>query len=570
MPYFKPSILGSAFTSDNITIGSTAPLTTVGRGASVIPSNLAFGVNALSAQTAGSFNVALGFNAMQNITGTSFNIAIGSGALQGSAASTNNAQSSNIAIGQNSLSTGRPSTEIAIGANAGQYSSGSNNIAIGQSAFNNSAATAGSTTGTYNIYIGSLAGGGSITGVTSSFNICIGRFAGYQWQGNNNIIIADNAIAGGMSNGVTIIGWTGSASTVTGEIHIGVSGVDRIRTDNVGTMYVTGIQTGFLTASSAIVPLGGIRAPVGTAISMSAGPAANPTAAGEIVIQGGPGDATLGGGTTRIIGGSAPGPTAGSVQIVGGASSGIAGNVIIDAGAGASVGYVAICTGTALNMYVGKNDFRFSVTGTATFTSAAVTSTVGFTGTMIRVEASTASFRTGSAIVVQSITGAFITASAATMQVSASTVNFTNAVTVGLSGTGVSEVWRTTPIATASAAASGTFTFAGFSANAAGLWEFSLGFYTTAINTTNQQWRVSSTFIPTWMGVQLTTSGTAITGSAVNNTVLVPSQNVGTYYTMRGHIFLSGATNNVTFWSTNTVGAGATAITGSCSSRRVI
>jgi hypothetical protein len=165
--------------------------------------NTALGFNALYSNTSGSFNVATGRRALEtndtgqentalgasalrfNITG-SFNTACGRIALLN-----NNSGSYNTALGISAMEavngdmTGDENTGIGDSALLGN-TSGSDNTALGNCAL------CGNTSGQRNVGVGSFTGGS----VVSSYNVSLGFNSGVSADGDNNIDIGNQGVAG--------------------------------------------------------------------------------------------------------------------------------------------------------------------------------------------------------------------------------------------------------------------------------------------------------------------------------------------------------------------------------------
>jgi hypothetical protein len=194
---------------------------TVGRGASGVATNTAFGVSALAAVTSGYQNVAVGDNAGKAITTGTLNVGVGASALQ--AATTGTA---NTGIGFSSLSNLTTGTvNSCFGRGSGGSLNSSGNTFIG--AFSGSSTTSGgdntaigynaavsNTTGSNLVAIGHTAAQYHANGSTSLTTAANSIYIGYQVRGYNNsdsnsIVIGYQAIGEG-ANTVVI----GNSSTV--------------------------------------------------------------------------------------------------------------------------------------------------------------------------------------------------------------------------------------------------------------------------------------------------------------------------------------------------------------------
>ena len=130
--------------NDDLTIrGTSSDPMQIGRGGGAVNTNTRVGVSALAANTSGSQNTAYGYQALF----------------------TNNIGASNTAIGHRVLrAAGVANNNIGIGKDALLVTlSGSKNLAIGNNAME--------------------------TNQTGSGNVCIGHYAGFDVQGNNNVLI---------------------------------------------------------------------------------------------------------------------------------------------------------------------------------------------------------------------------------------------------------------------------------------------------------------------------------------------------------------------------------------------
>jgi hypothetical protein len=161
---------------------------TVGRGAGNISTNTALGLNALDANTTGTFNTAVGKDALLSNTTGSSNTAIGLNALDG-----NTTGSSNTAIGLNALlSNTTASDNTAVGYLALQYNTtGESNVAVGTSALRDN------TTGLDNTAVGPAAG---LQLTTGSNNTLLGHNAGRGASPSGSITTGSNIVVLGDNN----------------------------------------------------------------------------------------------------------------------------------------------------------------------------------------------------------------------------------------------------------------------------------------------------------------------------------------------------------------------------------
>jgi len=193
--------------------------------------NTAIGPFALYTNVTGSYNTAIGNQALQASTG-SYNTAIGNGALTSLTTGDDNVAIGDRAIG---VSTGVNRT-IALGTQACQQHTGNDSIGIGHQAL-----SAASSSGLYNIAIGSASLGSCTSG---SSTVAVGRRAGAGITtatgntavGTDAMVGSGTAITG--SNNVAV-GNSASANITTGyqNVSIGVS---------AGTVLSTGFNNVFI------------------------------------------------------------------------------------------------------------------------------------------------------------------------------------------------------------------------------------------------------------------------------------------------------------------------------------
>lgn len=193
--------------------------------------NTAVGPFALYSNLTGNYNTAIGVQALQYSTGSD-NTAIGNGALTSLTTGDDNVAIGDRAIG---VSTGVNRT-IAIGTQAGQQHTGNDSVAIGHQAL-----SAPSSSGLYNIAIGSAALGSSTTGAST---VAVGRRAGSGITiGSGNTAIGNDAMVGSGtaitgSNNVAV-GNTASANITTGYQNVSIG-------QNAGTALSTGFNNTFI------------------------------------------------------------------------------------------------------------------------------------------------------------------------------------------------------------------------------------------------------------------------------------------------------------------------------------
>ena len=198
--------------------------------------NTAIGPFALYTNATGNYNTAIGVQALQYSTGSD-NTAVGSGALTSLTTGDDNIAIGDRAIG---VSTGVNRT-IGIGTQAGQQHTGNDSIAIGHQAL-----SAASSSGLYNVAIGSASLGSCTTG---NSNVVAGRRAGSGiTTATGNTAIGTDAMVGSgtaiTGNNNVAIGNSASANVTTGyqNISIGLS---------AGTVLSTGFNNTFIGRSAA-------------------------------------------------------------------------------------------------------------------------------------------------------------------------------------------------------------------------------------------------------------------------------------------------------------------------------
>ena len=231
--YASPSGLANSLISDdgsNVTVNgylitnfdAVVNGLVLGRGNGSLPSNVAFGISALSSNYSGSASVSVGaYSLSSNFAGNN-NVAIGAYAMQLSGQANNN-----VAIGQSALNgltgiSGNTDT-VAIGHQAMLTKTGvlgAGNVAIGTLALAEGGGTGGSNntgvgtqalrtlqSGTRNVAVGyqsqrfNVSGGNNVSvgwqglyNVTGSQNVGIGYLSGYLiTTGSNNVVIGGNS-----------------------------------------------------------------------------------------------------------------------------------------------------------------------------------------------------------------------------------------------------------------------------------------------------------------------------------------------------------------------------------------
>jgi len=166
--------------------------------------NTAVGSWALNSNIAGNYNTAVGVQALQFCTASN-NTAVGNGALV-----SNSNGEDNVAIGSQALALGTLNRTIAIGRQAGWYHTGSDSVAIGYQAL-----SASSSSGLYNVVIGSAAGASLTTG---NSNVAMGRRAlAASSTGSNNTAIGNDAmVSAGNGDSNTALGGNTLQNNTTG------------------------------------------------------------------------------------------------------------------------------------------------------------------------------------------------------------------------------------------------------------------------------------------------------------------------------------------------------------------
>jgi hypothetical protein len=225
-----------SFAQDGATIAGW--VSALGRGA--VATNVAFGTDALDANTSGSENTALGYQAGDAITTGDENTAVGASAM---GACTTGAD--NVAVGANALDAMTIGiNNIAIGKDAaGALTTGNDNVAVGHSALD------AATTGVENVAIGTDALGTLTTGAN---NIGIGDDAILvATTATNNVAIGTDAMVAlttGTDNVAIGTAALDAATTAVDNVAIGSNalGAMTIGVNNVaiGDDAATGLTTG--------------------------------------------------------------------------------------------------------------------------------------------------------------------------------------------------------------------------------------------------------------------------------------------------------------------------------------
>lgn len=204
--------------------------------------NTAVGPFALYTNVSGNYNTAIGVQALQYSTGSD-NTAVGNGALTSLTTGDDNVAIGDRAIG---VSTGVNRT-IGIGTQACQQHTGNDSIGIGFQAL-----SAASSTGLYNVAIGSASLGGCTSG---NSNVAAGRRAGngITTATGNTAIGTDAMVGSGTaitgSNNVAV-GNTASANVTTGYQNVSIGA-------NAGTVLSTGYNNVFIGRYAAQSTTGG-------------------------------------------------------------------------------------------------------------------------------------------------------------------------------------------------------------------------------------------------------------------------------------------------------------------------
>jgi len=173
--------------------------------------NTAVGAWSLYSNVIGNYNTAVGTQALQYCTGNS-NTAVGSGAL-----TLNTNGTDNIAIGDSALgSSPALNRSIAIGKQAGWFHTGDDSIAIGHQTL-----SASTSSGLYNIAIGSVAGSSLTTG---NSNVAIGRRAlASSSTGSGNVAVGTNSmVSAGNGSNNTAVGDSTLGSNTSGYQNVAI------------------------------------------------------------------------------------------------------------------------------------------------------------------------------------------------------------------------------------------------------------------------------------------------------------------------------------------------------------
>ncbi len=222
----------------NIYIGANTGDANIVNGPNEGINLIAFGKNALEANTTGANNVAIGVGALKSNTSGFRNVALGVGALQNLDSGSANMAIGNLTMGQ--LISGQGNTAVGDGAlynHLGDWCT-----AIGRNALN------ANTSGSANTAVGS----GAATSITTGAgNTAIGKEAlTGQTTGNNNTAIGQNTLqAGGAFDGNTAIGYGALyANTGNYSVAIGYNALNNAQGGGsntaVGTGALSNVTTG--------------------------------------------------------------------------------------------------------------------------------------------------------------------------------------------------------------------------------------------------------------------------------------------------------------------------------------
>lgn len=246
---------GDAVTSGdyNISFGYQA-----GRGYSTGGNNIAMGRYSLNA-CASTNSIAIGYEAQRYGTSGNYNITIGyrSGRGDGTTAPTasNNvfigpasgygvtSGGSNVALGYNAgYSIGSGQSNMYMGYNSGQYSTNSS-YCVGVGAY-----TGFYSTGNYNFFLGYQAGYGVNGSTTGTYNVFIGTFAGSGFTtGGNNVLIGYNVqLTSSTDSNVIKIG-NGTTIVYRGDSSTGYVYLDNIQNTTNGNYLYYNSSTGEVT-----------------------------------------------------------------------------------------------------------------------------------------------------------------------------------------------------------------------------------------------------------------------------------------------------------------------------------
>jgi len=194
----RATLTANTFTADQTINGIR-----VGKGASSLGANTAFGAASLDAITTGNANTVMGEVAGNKITTGQDNVAVGAGAL-----TSNLTGSENVAVGRIALQLNTASFNTAVGPYVmSSNTTGNNNVAIGRAALNSNS------TASENVAIGNFAINLVTTG---ALNTALGSSAG------NNLTTGDN-------NTVIGYGSTTSSATVSNTVTLGNASIATLR-----------------------------------------------------------------------------------------------------------------------------------------------------------------------------------------------------------------------------------------------------------------------------------------------------------------------------------------------------
>jgi hypothetical protein len=227
-PAEKLDVVGNVKASGTLSITGGAMIQglTVGLGSGAVATNVAFGTDAMFANTTGAENTAVGYRTLRNNSAGSYNVALGIQAMQDSTAS------STMAIGRLTL----------------QIATGNENVGVG------SLVLYSTTSGYGNIGIGT---GSAFYNTTGYNNTCIGTRAGQNLTtGHSNIFIGANNYGTAGATQQLNIGNILFGSLASGNIGIGTSTLTH-KLNVSGTIY----STAGITTSGSVVSGGPIIFP---------------------------------------------------------------------------------------------------------------------------------------------------------------------------------------------------------------------------------------------------------------------------------------------------------------------
>ncbi len=223
--------------------GSTAPATNTGSN------NVAFGTQALYANSSGSYNFAAGHHSLQSNTSGSYNTAIGITAL-----SNNTTGNGNFAVGSSALGANTTgSHSIAVGAYAQQYmrpTFNGYNVAFGIYALRGSNDPTANT-GTHNFAVGNAA---MMQNSSGSNNVALGWNAlAANTTGWNNLAVGQNAMGGNTTGSNNIaLGQNALIGAATSHESIAIGTSAQSRMAPVGAAYNVAIGASALSGSATV------------------------------------------------------------------------------------------------------------------------------------------------------------------------------------------------------------------------------------------------------------------------------------------------------------------------------